>query len=254
MFRDLLSSRVIQAGVIFCVVIVGCSLLYSWHVRRTTEAELEQQERFLQQRENKKEPHTPQNTVTIDTEGLDPQEAPFAIEDLSESNPTPSEGTEEPLLEEPEPASAVTPAPEDVLTKTDFPEVPESFPITPVWEKIPNYQKGDMQTHETLYRVLIKLWNQGDHGFVNGVLDHNNGRVYPLYPDVIYVKWKESVMGPPDNPVTIRIPGSMLGTHERHFTWEDRFFGLEEAYPEIRFVEKHTAGHDPETFLADDEK
>ena len=46
----------------------------------------------------------------------------------------------------------------------------------------------------------------------------------------------------------------MLGTHDRHFTLEDRFLGLEALYPEIKFVEKDTAGYDPEIFLTAGEK
>ena len=39
MLRDLLSSRWFQGGFAFFVLCVGGSLLYSWHVHRTTEAE-----------------------------------------------------------------------------------------------------------------------------------------------------------------------------------------------------------------------
>lgn len=37
MLRDLLSSRLIQGGLVFFVLVVGGSLLYSWHVHRATE-------------------------------------------------------------------------------------------------------------------------------------------------------------------------------------------------------------------------
>ena len=41
MFRDMLSgSRALLVGLIFFVLVVGGSLLYSWHVHRTTETEL----------------------------------------------------------------------------------------------------------------------------------------------------------------------------------------------------------------------
>ena len=61
--------------------------------------------------------------------------------------------------------------------KRDFPSVPEGFPsnLTPVWLTLPGYQKGDMPEHESIYRVLIKLWNQGNHGFINGAFSNNNG-------------------------------------------------------------------------------
>ena len=39
MFRGLLSSRLIQVGLVFFVVVVGGSLLYSWQTRRATVAE-----------------------------------------------------------------------------------------------------------------------------------------------------------------------------------------------------------------------
>lgn len=39
MFRGLLSSRLIQVGFVFFVVVVSGSLLYSWHVQRTTAAD-----------------------------------------------------------------------------------------------------------------------------------------------------------------------------------------------------------------------
>ncbi len=79
--------------------------------------------------------------------------------------------------------------------KREFPPVPEGFPsnLTPVWLKIPGYQKGDMPEHESIYRVLIKLWNQGDHGFINGAFRDNDSKVYPLYPNVVYVKWGYAV-------------------------------------------------------------
>lgn len=40
MFRNLLSSRAILAGLVFFVLCVVGSLLYSWHVQRTTKTEL----------------------------------------------------------------------------------------------------------------------------------------------------------------------------------------------------------------------
>lgn len=147
--------------------------------------------------------------------------------------------------------------------KSDFPEVPDGFPsdLTPVWIEFPNYQKGDMHEHETLYRVLIKLWNQGDHDFVNGVYKHDNGRVYPLYEDVLYVKWREEEI----NGQKFRFISSSLGTHARQTPdpGEGRgaFFSIEEMmtgayktkYPDLKLVDYASAGYDPETFL-DDEK
>ena len=39
MFKDLLSSRWIQGGLVFFIVVLSGSQLYSWHVRRTAPLE-----------------------------------------------------------------------------------------------------------------------------------------------------------------------------------------------------------------------
>ena len=48
MLWDLLSSRWFQGGFAFFVLVVGGSLLYSWHVQRTTAAEMARHDRFTQ--------------------------------------------------------------------------------------------------------------------------------------------------------------------------------------------------------------
>ena len=253
MFRNLLSNRLIQAGLAFFVIVVGGSLLYSWHAQRTTENEFGKRPQAVSLIENKQATSTA--PVDFQTEGV---------------VNTPEENTDiETMVEETEALEnqtfdlADTFLPDDMGSEekipADFPETPEGFPMTPLWDDdtFPNYQKGDMPGHEMIYRVLIKLWNQGDHNFINGIRDTSNGRVYPLYPDTIYVKsWKKHVVrSPPDKPRTIRVPRGIVGTHIRFFTPEELYFhGVEASYPEIKFVEKHTAGYDPETFLTDDEK
>ena len=142
----------------------------------------------------------------------------------------------------------------------DFPKVPDGFPsdLTPVWIKFPNYQKGDMYTHEMIYRVLIKLWNQGDHGFVNGVYQEDNGRVYPLYRDVVYIEWAEAASEDPDEEA-VRFPRFTLATHAREpgalgelFTVEELASGAYKTkYPDVTLVDYDSAGYDPQTFLDD---
>ena len=144
------------------------------------------------------------------------------------------------------------------VEKRDFPEIPDGFPsdLTPVWIEFPNYQKGDMYTHEMIDRVLIKLWNQGDHNFVNGVYKDDNGRVYPLYPDVVYLEWGEAVN---EHGQVIRFPRSTIATHAREpgatgglFTNEELLSGAYKTkYPGLKLIEYTDAGYDPETFLDD---
>ena len=144
------------------------------------------------------------------------------------------------------------------VEKGDFPEVPDGFPsdLTPVWIQFPNYQKGDMYEREMLYRVLIKLWNQGDHDFVSGVYQDDNGRVYSLYSDVAYVEWGEVVS---DDGQVIRFPRFSLMTHAREeddlgglYTEEEVLSGAYKTkYPDLKIVEYSNAGFNPETFLDD---
>ena len=143
--------------------------------------------------------------------------------------------------------------------KRDFPPVPEGFPsnLTPVWLTLSGYQKGDMPEHELMYRVLIKLWNQGERGFINGAFRYNDGKVYPLYPDVVYVKWGYAVTHDEGgNPTPYRYIATSMGTHARDFNFatEDFVTGeWETMYPGTKFVSYDDAGYDPYTFLTDDD-
>ena len=156
---------------------------------------------------------------------------------------------------------------QDEGKSNDFPEVPDGFPsnLTPVWIKYPNYQKGDMHDHELIYRVLIKLWNQGDHDFVNGVYKERYGKVYPLYSDVAYVEWStEFYTGPDGEKIEFPFISSGLATHARGdprvnivgaglFTIEEMMSGAYKAkYPNLKLVDFRDGGYDPEIFLMDD--
>ena len=76
----------------------------------------------------------------------------------------------------------------------DFPAVPEGFPsnIRPVWLE-DFFDEILHADHVIIDRVLIELWNRGDHDIVYGILDENTGKVYPIYHDVAYVEWDSDV-------------------------------------------------------------
>ena len=71
MFCDLLSNRLIQAGFAFFVLVVGGSLLYSWHVQRSIDTELERTNRAGQTLEQKNKIRT-EKTVIQKVEGDNP--------------------------------------------------------------------------------------------------------------------------------------------------------------------------------------
>ena len=81
---------------------------------------------------------------------------------------------------------------------------PDGFPMAPVWLK-DYFHKHDFSAHVTISRVLIELWNRGDHDFVNGISDQDTGRVYPIYPDVIYLKWASYIREDSDGE-SIEVP------------------------------------------------
>ena len=142
--------------------------------------------------------------------------------------------------------------------KRDFPSVPDGYLVDnplPVWLKCPGYQKGDMPEHELIGRVLIKLWNQGHRGFQGGALRDNNSKVYPLYPDVLYVKWAEKVINFEDgSSMPIRYIATSMGTHVREFEPLDFITGeWETKYPGTRFVAYDDAGYYPYSFLTEND-
>ena len=55
MFRDIFPTRLLIVGLVFFALVAVGTQLYSWGVRRTTEAELERHDQFLQGLENNNE-------------------------------------------------------------------------------------------------------------------------------------------------------------------------------------------------------
>jgi hypothetical protein len=61
-----------------------------------------------------------------------------------------------------------------------------------------------------LDKVLIKLWKQGNHRFISGVYEQSTGKVYPLYPNTIYVQWAEGITD--ETGVKKRYASNVFGT------------------------------------------
>ena len=156
----------------------------------------------------------------------------------------------------------VTPEP---TPSGDFPEVPEGFPLTPVWLQ-ENFYEQFHSDHVTMYRVLIELWNQGDHDFVNAILNPTSGKVYPLYPDVLYVEWHDSHISGHDG-TPMKHVNHALGTRDTvrlRSDLQDKIFTEEEMeeimagegafmanYPGLKLVDYNKAGYKPKTVLVD---
>ena len=190
MFRDLLSSRLIQVGLVFFVVVVGGSLLYSWHVHRTTVAEFARTDVVPHQTRSE------QDTVDTSTVDFEQAETPLEADDSQMSDDTdvaPIDETSEMLnmadaflpddfVSEEEPATDMPVSP---FGFGPFPEVPVDYPDQGTWseERLQTMQPD----HELLSRVRIKLWNQGIHT-VGAVYDSEYRLIYPILDDVVYYK------------------------------------------------------------------
>ena len=188
MFRDLLSSRLSQAGFAFFVLVVGGSLLYSWHVHRTTAAEFGTIPQTVESPKNKTEANTA--PVDFQTEGV---------------VNTPDETTET-LMSEAETIDAtelldIADAflPDDMVSEAEasaedvpvspygfgpYPEVPVDYPYKdPFALSIGGCSTKEL---ELIERVLIKLWNQGNTNITGGFF--MSGKVYPHYSETAYTR------------------------------------------------------------------
>lgn len=201
MFRDMLAgSRAIQVGLVFFVVVVGGSSLYSWHVHRTTDAELAETRRKVQPLENKNETRT--TAATIDTSTVDFGTAETSI--ASDNTQMSDDITALPIDEVSETldmADAFLPddfVPEEEIAEEvpvspfgfgPYPEVPSDYPDQDVWSE--TALRSMEPDHELIARVRIELWNQGVRT-IGGVYDNGHRLIYPIIDDVVYIEWSDN--------------------------------------------------------------
>ena len=202
MFRDRLSgSRALLVGVVFFVLVVGGSLLYRWHVHRTTNAEVAETHRKVQPLKNDEAARTAADPVDTSTVDFEHAETNLETDDAQVSDDTsvsPIDETSEGLdlsdaflpddfVSEEEPDENVPVSPHGF---GPYPEIPADYPkdMTPTWVKYENPSRD----HELMHRVLIKLWNQGDHNVSGAFME--SGLIYPLYPNTAYVTYDYAEM------------------------------------------------------------
>lgn len=251
MFRVMLSSRSIVIGLVFFVLIVGSSLLYSWHVRRTSESDMERHDRFLRGREKQKATrpiesvrvqNTPETTTVVETP---PEPDASVATDATPELPSDSEFVEamDAFLSD-DTATEAPPAEEVPVSPFGFgpyPEVPDDYFGIPVWMQNTNLPDTTEKNVELIDRVLIKLWQQGDTAIVGG--STYRGKIYPHYEDTVYIRWTEATAsdGTPYRYISRRKGASLLPTAE------DIENG--DIPPGFKIIELDNAGYDPYTFL-----
>ena len=137
-----------------------------------------------------------------------------------------------------------------------YPEVPAGFPehLMPSWtwsdEKLQEHA-GVLKNFELMGRVLVKLWNQGERGFVGVTRSDEDGKVFPLYPDIVYVdRWVELPVK--NGKVALYPAGGLSGSRESLSSYLYPINFIESGGklpPGIQFVDREIGGINPYEFL-----
>ncbi|MYB95346.1 hypothetical protein F4054_07350 [Candidatus Poribacteria bacterium] len=197
MFRDLLSSRWFQAGFAFFVLCVGGSLLYSWHVHRTTDAEFGKRPQPVVSIENRSPSTNTASTntapVNFQTEGI--VNTPDANTDTPMSDATEAETIDETELidmadaflpDDDVSADALDPSKMSRFGLGPYPEIPKE------WGFVPNYWEFmvDSIEDELLSRVTIKMKKEGTRSKYGSVGVSPTGQVIALERGSVLVEYE----------------------------------------------------------------
>lgn len=263
MLRDLLSSRLIQAGLAFFVICIAGSLLYSWHIRHPTEKEMAQHNRFLQgsgEKQNATRPVKAENGYETRARVQIPPEPEANIAKETEASEQPRDSESVDAMETFRTDTGALDAAREEVPAEDvqvspygfgpYPEVPADFTQKvggPPWltKETPVLSEGI----ELLSRVLVKLWKQGDTGIVGGIRDGTTGRVYPYYDTTVYRR--QIVHRNPDDGTVIATSHQLFYPPSLIASTEDMQKLQEGRAPSagIRVLDFDAAGIDPYEFL-----
>ena len=255
MFRGILSNRLIQVGLVFFVVVVGGSLLYSWQTDRTTDAE------FAGINVVPHQTRSEQDTVDTSTVDFEQAETPLEADDSQMSDDTdvsPIDETSEMLdmadaflpddfVSEEEPAEDVPVSP---FGLGPYPEVPSDYPFTPFWfryQKDPErydakYDTEFLKSKELLNRIMVKAWTEGVRDFTGGSFSLTTGKYYLHLPNTIYVEYGEPIS---NDDGTVTTPISSYTSGNVHLTHEQMQRGTAPAG--VRVIEG--GSYDPDEYL-----
>ena len=121
-----------------------------------------------------------------------------------------------------------------------YPEVPDDYPYENPWI-MDGLTSRESKISELLERVRIKLWNQGSRP--EGI-SWEDGLIYPIYPNTIYVDWDYSEN---DDGVIERYPSHITSgtlTDEQNLLLDEGIIP-----PGVIVYEHNEVGIDPYEFL-----
>ena len=252
--RTFLGFRAILVGLVFFICVVGCSVLYSWHIRRTTDRQ--QPEMLRRQHQPKRDTHSLQDTLNTNRVVVDLTETPLVPEDLQaveadDATALSSEDTDPIDLSDaflPDDFVLAEERAEDVRVSPfgfgQYPEVPAGYPNPNLWdyaEALYELSPERARNWELRERVSIKLWNQGKR--IESVA-MEDGLVYPCYPNTVYVRWGEFT---DENGTRVAYIEEVLGSG--NMLRYDDDFNNDIIPPGITVIPYDEGGIDPYTFL-----
>ena len=130
-----------------------------------------------------------------------------------------------------------------------YPEIPTGFPVTASWEFPSDMFPTEIQRQgELVTRVLIKLYNEGDHNFIAG--KWHKGKVYPIYPNTFYVEVNEGYIDIGDKKLktdNVRILGPS-GTHYIQKQLQ-KLIPAGKTLPGVRVLEMQSHGINPYNYV-----
>ena len=250
MLRDILSgSRAILVGLVFFVLIVGGSLLYSWHVHRITDAEMAQTQRKVQPLEIKNKTR-PLLDVSVPTE-IKPLGASENSVETEMPATTPEDTEVLPNETEMLDLSNVF-LPDDFVLEegqVDGPVSPYGFgPYPPLPEGIsPDILPAPSARHELMLRVRIKLLSQGVNA--EGISERDNGLFYPIIKGTLYVQWDDTLSSDGYKYVKNSTGHPVDGLRLRELSLEKGPLTEVDIPSDIKVVPYEEAGIDPYEFL-----
>lgn len=197
MYSDILTNKWVLGGVGFLIVLsVACVVWYQHDIADERKAAAEAEE-LLRQSERSQETNTDSVTGQAADESVE-SETPTAKKPINpitdgKREDTPSGETPANLTEQRQETEIVETVRVSPHGFGPYPEIPTPYRdlggIEDIWsyfEKMAETNPDEARRQELAERVLVKLWNEGKRP--EGAT-HSNGKLFPQYPNTVYVKW-----------------------------------------------------------------
>lgn len=186
MLRNILSSKLVIAGLICCVLLIAGSLLYRRHVVGAIRKDEARTQQFLREFEAKIAAAEKPDTDTAKQPATSVATLPMPETVHEAPKPLPTEkATLVATAAAPKatvPEKAIADIPVSPYGFGPYPELPDE--ISPTLLPAPSAK------HELLLRVRIKFLSQGINAEGTVMKD---GLVYPIIKGTLYVKWAETL-------------------------------------------------------------